>query len=96
MGRRKAAVFLAIALICLGGLALAGRMISGGGEQIARDVVAGGGGRSTNPSGLVLEGSAFQTVAALSRSPNGTVVVGGFQVMTPSAPSTAANNWHLY
>jgi hypothetical protein len=89
-------VFLGIALVCLAGLALGGHVISGGGEQIGRDVMAGGGGRSTNPAGLVLEGSLFQSVAAVSRSSNGTVVVGGFQTMTPSPPSTAVRYWNLY
>jgi hypothetical protein len=96
MVRRKVCIFIVASIVGLGGLALAGRMISGGGEEVARDLVAGGGGRGTNDSGLVLEGSICQSVAAVSRSTDDTVLVGGFQTMNPSPPSSGAKNWALY
>jgi hypothetical protein len=95
VNRKTIIVLVGLVLAFAVGFGLAARMISGGGEVIARDVVAGGGGRGTAASGHVLEGTIGQTATGIGTAGNGTILVGGFQTMTPKSPS-AARNWNLY
>jgi len=75
--------------------ALAARSETTGGDAIARDVIAGGGGRSETTTGYVLNGTIGQPIAAVSTAGNGTTLVGGFHTMIPRGP-TIVRTWHLY
>jgi hypothetical protein len=96
MTSRKALFVLAVAAgAFIAGFGVAAHMISTGGEEIPRDVVNGGGGRSEALSGHVLEGSIGQPITGISQATNGTTLVGGFQVMTPRSASQA-RRWQMY
>ncbi len=95
MIRKAAFVALLAAMTWLAGSALAARMEAPNGTSIARDVLAGGGGRSLTPGGYVLEGTIGQPIAAISMADNGTILIGGYQTMwRPNL--TAVRHWDLY
>ncbi|MCX8038123.1 MAG: hypothetical protein N3D11_13925 [Candidatus Sumerlaeia bacterium] len=93
MNRKTVAIAAGLVFFFVLGFAVA-RMVSGTGI-IPRDVVAGGGGRSTAPSGHILNSTIGQPIAGLSTAGNGTILVGGFQTMVPQV-STSAQRWSLY
>jgi hypothetical protein len=86
---------IGLAFVFAVGFELAARMTNPAGGVIPRDVVAGGGGRSTAGSN-VLYSTIGQPATALSMAPNGSVLVGGFQTMVAMRPSTAVRRWDLY
>ena len=96
MTRKTILILFALGLAFIMGFGLAARMQNPAGSVIPRDVVAGGGGRSTTPSGHVLQSTIGQPAAGISYAGNGTSLVGGFQTMTRLKPSTAARRWNLY
>ncbi len=93
MDRKTITTAVGLVFFFLLGFAVA-RMVSSTGI-IPRDVIAGGGGRSTAPSGHILHSTLGQPIAGLSTAANGTILVGGFQTMVPRV-STAAQRWNLY
>ena len=95
MTRKTVLTILAVAVAFAVGFTLAARMTSSGGEVVARDVVAAGGGQSTATSGHALSGTIGQPIAGVSTSTEGYILVGGFQTMGRRGP-TAVRNWELY
>jgi hypothetical protein len=96
MKRKMLWIAVGLVLAFAAGFELAARMTNPAGGVIPRDVVAGGGGRSTSTGGNVLNSTIGQPATAISMASNGTVLVGGFQTMVPMATSTAARRWSLY
>jgi len=96
VSRRIVFTLIALAFAFAMGWGLAARMTNPADGVIPRDVVAGGGGRSTTPSGHVLQATIGQPAAGISYAGNGTSLIGGFQTMTRLKPSTAARRWDLY
>lgn len=82
-------------LFLAAGHALAARSETTNGDVLARDVIAGGGGRSETSSGNVLYGTIGQPVAAVSNARNGTMLISGFHTVIPRGP-TIVRTWHLY
>ena len=94
MSRKTVYILLGIGLAFALGFGVAARMTSLTGI-IPRDVVAGGGGRSTAPTGHILNSTIGQPATGISTAGNGTILVGGFQTMVPR-PSTGVRRWSLY
>lgn len=95
MNRKALLAIIVVGLAFAMGFTIAARMTTTGGEVIDRDVLAGGGDRSTAPSGYVLTGTIGQPVAGISTASNGTTLVHGFHVMAQRGP-TSARRWELY
>ena len=95
MSRKSVLMAVALVVAFAMGFALAGRMQSGSGEVIARDVIAGGGSASTAPSGHVLHATIGQPVVGISQNASSMILVHGFHTMAGRG-MTAARRWELY
>ena len=93
--RRTVFLWIGLGLAFAMGFGLAARMTNPAGGAIPRNVVAGGGGRSTAPLGSILSSTIGQPATAISMAANGSMLVGGFQTMT-RRPSTGVRRWKSY
>ena len=94
MVRKAIVVFVATLLAFAAGYCVALR-VSDSGHILPREVVAGGGNRSTTSSGHALYSTIGQPATNLMSAGNGSILVGGFQTMQHSV-SAAARRWSLY
>jgi hypothetical protein len=95
MKRKTVLALLGLGLAFAMGFGVAAYMTSSGGNIIPRDVVAGGGGRSADSSGHVLNSTIGQPATAIMTASNGSMLTGGFQTMARRA-TTEARRWQLY
>lgn len=86
--RRKIFVFLLIFLLACG-LALAGWMVTTGGDEMPRNVLAGGGGSVECKAGYVMDGALGQNGAQSSQAPNGYQLTGGYHIPHQGEPFPA-------
>ena len=95
MTRKSVLIAIFICLAFAAGYGVGAYMQSGAGDQIPRNVIAGGGNLATAPSGHQLYSTTGQPVAGISEAANGTILVSGYHTMIPQGASQA-RNWEHY
>lgn len=94
LSRKLMLSILILLLTIVTSLVVGANMINGNGQVIPRNVLAEGGGRSTNSVGITLEATIGQPALGKCSSGAGPMLVGGFQTMIVT--KNQVSSWNQY